>query len=157
MEYQNIDHCMQLLASCNNKIVTGLDRLFSDLNLPHAQRRILFYIYKSESPQSVSRIASDTGYARQNVQRVVNQLIKASLVVYETNPYHKRSSLVAITGEGADVAENIRIRLQNWYAYLENKFGKEKFQILNDFLEQVYSDIEIGGITTNNDREKSYE
>jgi len=54
----------------------------------------------STSDKSVPQLARRLGYARQSVQRVVDLLVSESVAEYVTNPDHKRSALVRLTGEG---------------------------------------------------------
>lgn len=51
-------------------------------------------------PHTVPEVARERRTSRQNIQVVVNRLKKAGLVEMESNPAHKRSSLVRLTGKG---------------------------------------------------------
>ena len=51
------------------------------------------------------------GGNRQNVQRIVNDLEKEGLVVFETNPHHRRAQLVVLTDKGKQ-AFDAAMRLQ---------------------------------------------
>ena len=51
------------------------------------------------------------GAHRQNVQRIINDLNKAGLVRFETNPHHRRAQLVVLTEEGRQ-AFDAAMRLQ---------------------------------------------
>ena len=54
----------------------------------------------AERAQPVSWLARDLGANRQNVQRIINDLHKESLVAFEPNPHHRRAQLVVLTGKG---------------------------------------------------------
>jgi DNA-binding MarR family transcriptional regulator len=45
-------------------------------------------------------LARDLGANRQNVQRIVNDLHKESLVAFKVNPHHRRAPLVVLTEKG---------------------------------------------------------
>jgi DNA-binding MarR family transcriptional regulator len=51
------------------------------------------------------------GANRQNVQRIVNDLLKEGLVAFETNPHHRRAQLVVLTDKGR-LAFDAALRLQ---------------------------------------------
>jgi DNA-binding MarR family transcriptional regulator len=51
------------------------------------------------------------GANRQNVQRIVNDLVREGLVAFQTNPHHRRAQLVVLTDKGKD-AFNAAMRLQ---------------------------------------------
>jgi DNA-binding MarR family transcriptional regulator len=53
-----------------------------------------------ERPQPVAWIARDLGANRQNVQRIVNDLHKDGLIMFEANPHHRRAQLVVLTDKG---------------------------------------------------------
>ena len=46
------------------------------------------------------RAALCSSVIRQNVQRIINDLSRAGLVAFETNPHHRRAQLVVLTDEG---------------------------------------------------------
>jgi DNA-binding MarR family transcriptional regulator len=87
----------------NNLTLTWGDRLVSPLGLTSARWQILGAIVAAERPQPVAWLARDLGANRQNVQRIINDLMKESLVTAAPNPHHKRAQLVAITERGQQV------------------------------------------------------
>ena len=50
-------------------------------------------------------LARDLGANRQNVQRIVNDLVSEGLVSFELNPHHKRAQLVVLTPKGQQTYE----------------------------------------------------
>src|SRR5215472_6793334 len=81
------------------------DRLVARLGLTSARWQILGAIAYAERPQPVAWLARDLGANRQNVQRIVNDLCKESLVVFEVNPHHRRAQLVMLTEKGRQTFE----------------------------------------------------
>src|SRR5882672_9013978 len=53
----------------------------------------------------VAGLARDLGAARQNVQRIVNDLVKEGFVALATNPHHRRAPLVMLTDKGRKTFE----------------------------------------------------
>ena len=87
------------------------DRLVDGLGLTSARWQILGTIVAADRPQPVAWIARDLGAARQNVQRIVNDLAKEGLVAFATNPHHRRAPLVVLTDKGKSTYE-AAMRLQ---------------------------------------------
>src|SRR5215469_4110359 len=85
------------LFRLNSLLFTSGDRLVAGLGLTSARWQILGAIVTAERPQPVAWLARDLGAARQNVQRIVNDLERDGLVTFETNPHHRRAQLVVLT------------------------------------------------------------
>lgn len=90
----------------NNLTLAWGDRLVSPLGLTSARWQILGAIVLAERPQPVAWLARDLGANRQNVQRIVNDLHKEGLVVFEPNPHHRRAQLVVLTAKGQQVYDS---------------------------------------------------
>jgi DNA-binding MarR family transcriptional regulator len=89
------------LFRLSSLLLTAGDRLVAGLGLTSARWQILGAItYAAERPQPVAWLARDLGANRQNVQRIVNDLHKESLVAFEVNPHHRRAPLVVLTEKG---------------------------------------------------------
>ena len=88
------------LFRLNSLLVTAGDRLVASLGLTSARWQILGAIVTAERPQPVAWLARDLGANRQNVQRIINDLLKDGLVAFETNPHHRRAQLVVLTDKG---------------------------------------------------------
>jgi DNA-binding MarR family transcriptional regulator len=59
----------------------------------------------AQRSQPVAWLARDMGANRQNVQRIVNDLQKDGLVIFEVNPHHRRAQLVVLTDKGRQTFE----------------------------------------------------
>lgn len=88
------------LFRVNNLTIAWGDRLVAPLGLTSARWQILGAIAAAERPQPVAWLARDLGANRQNVQRIVNDLAKDGLIVFEPNPHHRRAQLVLLTDKG---------------------------------------------------------
>lgn len=88
------------LFRLNSRMLAAGDRLVSDLGLTSARWQILGAIVVAERPQPVAWLARDLGVSRQNVQRIVNDLVKEGFAALKTNPHHRRAPLVVLTEEG---------------------------------------------------------
>ncbi|MBR0744184.1 winged helix-turn-helix transcriptional regulator [Bradyrhizobium japonicum] len=91
------------LFRANSLLLTAGDRLVASLGLTSARWQILGAIADAERPEPVAWLARNLGANRQNVQRIVNDLARDGLVVFEVNPHHRRAQLVVLTDKGRQV------------------------------------------------------
>ncbi|WFU81076.1 MarR family winged helix-turn-helix transcriptional regulator [Bradyrhizobium sp. CIAT3101] len=91
------------LFRANGLLLTAGDRLVASLGLTSARWQILGAIAGAERPEPVAWLARNLGANRQNVQRIVNDLVRDGLVEFETNPHHRRAQLVVLTDKGRQV------------------------------------------------------
>jgi DNA-binding MarR family transcriptional regulator len=99
------------LFRLNSRMLAAGDRLVDGLGLTSARWQILGTIVDADRPQPVAWLARDLGAARQNVQRIVNDLVAEQLLALATNPHHRRAPLVVLTDKGKSVYE-AALRLQ---------------------------------------------
>lgn len=99
------------LLRLNSLILTMGDRLVAPLGLTSARWQVLGTIIAAEHPAPVAWLARDMGANRQNVQRIVNDLVQEGLVAFEANPHHRRAQLVVVTQQGRQ-AFDAAMRLQ---------------------------------------------
>jgi DNA-binding MarR family transcriptional regulator len=93
-------HVILDLFRLNSLLLNAGDRLVAHLGLTSARWQVMGAISAADRPQPVAWIARDLGSHRQNVQRIVNDLVRAGLVAFETNPHHRRAQLVVLTDKG---------------------------------------------------------
>ncbi|MBR0786132.1 MarR family winged helix-turn-helix transcriptional regulator [Bradyrhizobium iriomotense] len=91
------------LFRANGLLLTAGDRLVATLGLTSARWQILGAIVAAERPEPVAWLARNLGANRQNVQRIVNDLERDGLVVFEVNPHHRRAQLVVLTEKGQQI------------------------------------------------------
>ncbi|RSS83609.1 MarR family winged helix-turn-helix transcriptional regulator [Streptomyces sp. WAC06614] len=66
----------------------------------------------SEQPMTVPSAARRLGVARQNVQRIANDLTHDGLAAFAPNPDHRTSPLLSLTPEGHQVLRAITARAE---------------------------------------------
>src|ERR1043166_7574912 len=93
------------LFRLNSQTLTAGDRLVAGLGLTSARWQILGAIVEADRPQPVAWLARDLGANRQNVQRIVNDLVSEGLLAFEANPHHRRAQLVVLTDKGRKAYE----------------------------------------------------
>ncbi|OPZ00607.1 MarR family transcriptional regulator [Bradyrhizobium sacchari] len=91
------------LFRANGLLLTAGDRLVASLGLTSARWQILGAIVDAGRPEPVAWLARNLGANRQNVQRIVNDLERDGLVVFEVNPHHRRAQLVVLTDKGRQI------------------------------------------------------
>ena len=88
------------LFRLNNQLLAAGDRLVAGIGLTSARWKVLGTITAAQRPQPVAWLARDMGGNRQNVQRIVNDLVNEGLVALKPNPHHRRAPLVVLTDSG---------------------------------------------------------
>lgn len=88
------------LFRLNSRLLARGDRLVASLGLTSARWQILGAIVYAERPEPVAWLARDLGGNRQNVQRIVNDLVREGFVSFAPNPHHRRAQLVVVTEKG---------------------------------------------------------
>jgi DNA-binding MarR family transcriptional regulator len=100
----------------SSRMLAAGDRLVADLGLTSARWQILGAVVAADRPQPVAWLARDIGGARQNVQRIVNDLRQEGFVDFQSNPHHRRAQLVVLTEKGRkafDAAMGLQARWAN--------------------------------------------
>lgn len=118
----NVEHCrtpagealtalvLDLLGAASAMLVAG-DRLVAGLGLTSARWQVLGRVVASDRPQPVAWLARDMGASRQNIQRIVNDLVGDGMLAVAPNPHHRRAHLVVLTDRGRE-AFDAAMRLQ---------------------------------------------
>jgi DNA-binding MarR family transcriptional regulator len=99
-----------------SRMLAAGDRLVAGLGLTSARWQILGAIVAADRPQPVAWLARDIGGARQNVQRIVNDLRQEGFVDFQSNPHHRLAQLVVLTEKGRkafDAAMRLQARWAN--------------------------------------------
>lgn len=95
-----LSELMLKLFRLNNDLIVSGDRLVAEIGLTSARWKVLGTIVGAETPQPVAWIARDMGANRQNIQRIVNDLLAEELLQLQPNPHHKRAPLIVLTESG---------------------------------------------------------
>ena len=126
----------------NSRMLAAGDRLVADLGLTSARWQILGTIVAADRPQPVAWLARDIGGARQNVQRIVNDLEQEGFVEFQPNPHHRRAQLVVLTDKGKD-AFDAAMRLQaRWANELTQGLRVEDIETTRSVIEALRKRLE---------------
>ncbi|UZJ31571.1 MarR family winged helix-turn-helix transcriptional regulator [Streptomyces endophytica] len=88
-------------------VVRAVERELTGTGLTAGEHALLDAL-RTEGPRTVPQLARTMGLDRQPVQRWVNHAAELGLVVTAPNPAHRRSSLIELTTEGAEVIRGIQ-------------------------------------------------
>ena len=132
------------LFRLNSLLFTAGDRMVAGLGLTSARWQILGAIIAAERPQPVAWLARDLGAARQNVQRIVNDLQRDGLVTFETNPHHRRAQLVVLTEKGRQ-SFDAAMRLQlPWVNGLSDGLSMKDIETVSRVVSTLRGRLESG-------------
>jgi DNA-binding MarR family transcriptional regulator len=124
------------------RLLTAGDRLVAELGLTSARWQLLGTIVYAERAQPVSWIARDMGANRQNVQRIVNDLVKEGLLEFQPNPHHRRAQLVVLTEAGRE-AFDLAMQLQTpWINELAEGLDMDAIQTTHQVLKHLRNRLE---------------
>lgn len=124
-------------------LATG-DRLVAPLGLTSARWQVLGTVIAAERPQPVAWLARDMGANRQNVQRIVNDLVKEGFVELTDNPHHKRASLIQLTEAGRNAFDRVMILEAPWMDYLTEGLLVEDIQTMHRVLKFLRKRLDEG-------------
>lgn len=132
----------------NGHLLVSGDRLVAELGLTSARWQVLGSIAYSEEAETVSWHARSMGHHRQAVQRIVNELEAEGIVEFQTNPKHKRASLVDLTSKGRALYDAAIAKQIPWVNAISDGLklsdliiAKAVIDHLKDRLEQHEADI----------------
>jgi DNA-binding MarR family transcriptional regulator len=135
------------LFRLNSLVLTGGDRLVAPLSLTSARWQILGAIVGAERSQPVAWIARDLGANRQNVQRIINDLHKDGLVVFEPNPHHRRAQLVVLTDKGRQVFDAAMELQTPWVNRLSEGLTVKELETVHRAITSLREKLEANEMT----------
>ena len=133
------------LFRANSLLLTAGDRLVTSLGLTSARWQILGAIADAERPEPVAWLGRNLGANRQNVQRIVNDLARDGLVVFETNPHHRRAQLVVLTEKGRQIYDAAGRLQVPWVNGLSDGLSVKEVEIAHRVLNALRDRLEGTG------------
>lgn len=131
-----VDELLNEVRLLHNQIIQVGESLHTDEPVTLGMRAVLEFLLK-DGPMTVPDIARSRSVTRQHIQTIVNSLVDDELVTLETNPLHKRSSLVTLTRGGERIIR--RMRKREGHLFEKTKFGstRKKIQEASNTLRDV--------------------
>jgi DNA-binding MarR family transcriptional regulator len=118
----------------NGRLLAAGDRLVSDVGLTSARWQVLGAIALAGSPLPAAHIARRMGLTRQSVQRVVDDLHGAGMVVFSVNPHHRRAKLIGLSEAGQAAYAQAMARHDPWAEGLAEGLDAEEIRIAIEVL-----------------------
>ncbi|WP_192560718.1 MarR family winged helix-turn-helix transcriptional regulator [Pseudomonas allokribbensis] len=130
------------LFRASARMITAGDRLVAEIGLTSARWQLLGTIVNADRAQPVSWIARDMGANRQNVQRIVNDLVKDGLLEFQPNPHHRRAQLVVLTDAGREAFERAMKLQAPWINTLSEGLDVDDILTTHNVLNQLRNRLE---------------
>ncbi|TDC94556.1 MarR family transcriptional regulator [Actinomadura sp. 7K507] len=96
----------------------------------------------SETPLTVPQAARRLGVSRQNVQRVANDLVTLKHAVYETNPDHRGSPLLALSAHGREALSKLTARAETVNSTLAQALPQDGAATARALLRQLLTELD---------------
>lgn len=132
------------LFRVNNRMLAAGDRLVEGLELTSARWQVLGTVAAAERPQPVAWIARDMGANRQNIQRIVNDMVELGWVVFEPNPHHRRAQLVVLTPTGRQIFDQAMELQHPWINQLAHGLTLDDLAATQRVLVKLRTQLEVG-------------
>jgi DNA-binding MarR family transcriptional regulator len=124
----------------NGRLLAAGDRLVADLGLTSARWQVLGAAAMAEGP--VAHLARAMGLSRQNVRRIVGELVEAGLLRLDPNPHHRRAALVRLTPRGEARFAEAAARQAPWVTDLSNGLDPAALEAAVSLLRTLRSRLE---------------
>lgn len=126
----------------NGQLLSTADKLISKFGLTGARWQAMGAIVRSDSPETVARLARSMGLTRQSVQRVVNDMVAEGMLDFRDNPHHQRAKLVVLTKKGEGIFE-AALKLQvPWVEALSKGISKKRLEDAREVMEIIRKRLE---------------
>mgnify|MGYP000886526920 CR=1 FL=1 len=130
------------LNKASNMIKWELNHYLKDYDITSAQWRVLMYL--AESPHrgaTPGLIAEKLNVERPAITRVIDSLVKESLIIKEDNPHDRRSQLVIPTDKAEKIMPQLKLIGNRLMEKSFNNFNNDEVQQLNAYLISVIQNL----------------
>jgi len=124
-------------------LVAQGDTLAKEVGLTRARWKVLGALASADTPMTVSQIAHLMGQARQSVQRLSDEMEKAGLLVYASNPFHKKAKLVAMTAKGKAVFLQLEQKQIPWANENADEIELADLEMALETLKKISQSLEV--------------
>jgi DNA-binding MarR family transcriptional regulator len=118
----------------NGFLIRAGEEITNPIGQSSARWQVLGRAYE---PTTVANIAQDIGHARQSVQRQADILAAEGLISYQDNSADRRSRLLTLTSDGAEVLAQIYQRQVEWSLRIMTELTPSQLTRLANALEGV--------------------
>jgi DNA-binding MarR family transcriptional regulator len=118
----------------NGLLIQAGEGISQPLGQSSARWQVLGRVFE---PQTVAQVARSAGRARQSVQRMADVLAQEGLITFIEHPSDRRTKLMQLTAEGADVLTAIYLRQQQWSSQILAQLDPVRLAALADEVQRV--------------------
>lgn len=137
------------LFQASSSLMAAGDRLVAPLGLTSSRWQVLGTIAAAERPGPVAWLARDMGASRQNVQRIVNDLLREGLVSTATNSHHRTALLVVMTEKGQEAFDQAIALKTPWMNRLASGMEVEDIQAMQRVLTTLRARLDAEMVSQN--------
>lgn len=121
-------------------IRNNIDRLLKPFDLTREQLHLLKNLDRQKG-RTQSEIGSLTGKSPANTTRILDRLEKKNLIVRCENPHDRRSQLVFLTIEGADLSSEMALLLKALSTRIEENIDKQDMAVVLRVLGRIEANL----------------
>lgn len=118
-----------------------IERLLKPFDLTIEQLHILKHIDKNTG-KTQSEICQRTFKSPANITRILDRLEKKKLLIRRKNPEDRRSSLVLLTDQGAELGVKVANLFYSLSSKIEQNIKSEEIDIVKSVLGQIETNIQ---------------
>ena len=129
MKEQELYGVIVLVRRLFHELAATVDELHVDLDITAAQRAVLESL-SVEGAATVPDLARRKKVTRQHIQILVNSLVQAGRAELVDNPAHRRSALVRISEQGAELFRQVRTREKRVLGPMAKRYGLKDLKLV---------------------------
>ena len=149
----DLDALIRAIRACFRELRVAGDALHQDAGVSTAMRAVMEYV-QSVGPATVPDIARAKAVSRQNIQVLVDALLKRGLAEMRPNPAHRRSTLVALTKSGTQVFRSMRKRELELLEGLAEDQPAASLRVAREVLSRLLRDLEARRVDVQSPKER---
>ena len=121
-------------------IGNNIDRLLKPFDLTREQLHLLKNLDRQQG-RTQREIGSATGKSAANMTRILDRLEKKNLIVRRENPDDRRSQLVLLTAEGADLRKEMSRLLEALSTRIEENIDNQDMAVVVRVLGRIEANL----------------
>lgn len=125
-DHKRFNDLARMIFQLNALLEEKGDALVSDLPINSSRWRVMEALSDANQSMPAAHIAKDIGLTRQNVNRLIQEMIKDGFLEAKENPYHQRAKLINMTQKGAYLYDEVKRRRDVISHFLLKHFPQQK-------------------------------
>lgn len=125
-DHRRFNELVRMIFQLNALLEEKGDSVVSDLPINSSRWRVMEALSEANQSMPAAHIAKDIGLTRQNVNRLIQEMIKDGFLEAKENPYHQRAKLIELTRKGAYLYDEVKRRRDVISHFLLKHFPQQK-------------------------------